>query len=103
MPGGTQEDEETVLETMLREVQEEAGVIIDADNVSEVYSGTDYSTHGTDYALFVTNTKTRPAIRMSWEHSSYEWISRDGFLQKAKRVSLIILTIFINRLMIPAK
>lgn len=45
--GGTLEDGETLLETMLREVEEETGVIIDRDNVREIYSGNDYSAHWT--------------------------------------------------------
>lgn len=82
LPGGTVEDSETLLETMLREVDEEAGVSIDPNNATKVYSGTDYSTHGTHYALFITKLKMRPEIMMSWEHSSYEWLDRSDFIQK---------------------
>lgn len=83
LPGGTLEADETLLETMLREVHEEAGVVIDAETVKQVYSGTDYSRHGTHYALFVAHISPRPEIHISWEHTSYEWIPRDEFLQKA--------------------
>ncbi len=84
LPGGTLEDDETLLETMLREVKEEAGVDIDSRRAYEIYSGTDYSAHGTHYALFVTKMKVRPEITLSWEHSSYEWLARSEFLKKAK-------------------
>ncbi len=84
LPGGTMEDSETSLETMLREVKEEAGISIDAHNVDEIYSGTEYSAHGTHYSLFVTKLNARPEVAMSWEHSSYEWLDRSDFLQKAK-------------------
>ena len=84
LPGGTLEDGETLLDALLREVQEEAGVNIDAKNVDKIYSGTEYSKHGTHYALFVTKLNVRLEIIMSWEHSSYEWLERDKFLQKAK-------------------
>lgn len=87
LPGGTLEGDETLLETMLREVKEEAGVNINANNVIEVYSGTEYSAHGTHYALFIAKLKTRSKIKMSWEHSSYEWLERDKFLQKAERAN----------------
>lgn len=84
LPGGTLEDNETLLETMLREVGEEAGINIDAYNVDEIYSGTEYSKHGTHYSLFVTKLNERPEVVMSWEHSSYEWLDCSDFLQKAR-------------------
>lgn len=84
LPGGTLEEGESLLETMLREVQEEAGININPDDVKQVYSGADYSAHGTHYALFVCRLKERPDIAMSWEHSAYEWLDRDVFLEKAK-------------------
>jgi 8-oxo-dGTP diphosphatase len=83
LPGGTVEDGETLVETMIREVEEESGVVISQDDVEEVYSGSDYSAHGTHYALFVANVKSRPEIKMSWEHSSYDWLSKDDFLKIA--------------------
>jgi 8-oxo-dGTP pyrophosphatase MutT (NUDIX family) len=84
LPGGTLESGETLLETLLREVQEESGVIIKQDNVSEVYSGTDYSAHGTHFVLFIANFKSRPEIKISWEHSSYKWLERNDFLKESK-------------------
>lgn len=87
LPGGTLEDGETLLETMIREVEEEAGVAIDEKEVTEVYSGTDYSKHGTYYALYRVKLVARPEIKMSREHSSYEWLDRDTFLQKVKDAS----------------
>jgi 8-oxo-dGTP diphosphatase len=84
LPGGTLEDGETPVETMLREVREESGVIIDREDAREIYSGTDCSGHGTHYALFVSNVKSRPEITMSWEHSSYVWLDRHAFLEKSK-------------------
>lgn len=84
LPGGTLEGAESVLETMAREVQEEAGIIIDKDVVEEIYSGVEYSAHGTSYTLFITKVAAQPMVSMSWEHSAYDWLSRDDFLVKAK-------------------
>jgi 8-oxo-dGTP pyrophosphatase MutT (NUDIX family) len=84
LPGGTLEEGELPLETMIREVYEEAGVVIHEVNVREIYAGSDYSTHGTHYSLFAAQVHEKPEIVMSWEHSSYEWLDRDNFLEKAK-------------------
>ncbi len=87
LPGGTLEDDESLLETMVREVYEEAGIQISPGEAASVYLGTKYSTHGTHYALFVAKLNIRPEIVMSWEHSSYEWLTRDDFLEKAKNAN----------------
>lgn len=84
LPGGTLEAGETTLETMLREVEEEIGVSVNADNAKEVYAGTDYSAHSTHYALYVAKVAEQPEITMSWEHSSYEWLLKAEFVAKAK-------------------
>lgn len=84
LPGGTLEDSETLLETMLREVKEEVGVNINKNNVDEIYSGTEYSAHGTHYSLFVTKLNARPKILLIWEHSSCEWLDRSEFLRKVE-------------------
>lgn len=84
LPGGTAEDGESPLVTMLREVEEEAGVIVDAAAVTQIYSGTEYSYHGTNYVLYTCVLKQRPAITMSWEHNKYEWMSRGEFLHAAQ-------------------
>lgn len=84
LPGGTLEDGELPIETMLREVMEEAGVLIDKSAVESAYSGSDYSVHGTHYSLFVAKLNERPGITISWEHSSYKWLNRNEFLEKAK-------------------
>jgi 8-oxo-dGTP diphosphatase len=87
LPGGTLEEGELPLETMIREVFEEAAVRIDRANVREVYVGTDYSAHGTHYSLYVTELQDTPEIIMSWEHSLYEWLDRDAFLEKVSKAN----------------
>ena len=82
LPGGTLEEGESTLETMIREVQEEIGVSIDGNKAKEIYMGLDYSAHGTQYSLFITKVDEQPEITMSWEHLSYEWLSRADFLSK---------------------
>lgn len=87
LPGGTLEEGELPIETMVREVFEEAAVVIDQASVTEIYSGTDYSAHGTQYSLYTAELQHTPEITMSWEHSLYEWLDRDVFLEKTSKAN----------------
>jgi len=84
IPGGTLEEGERPLQTMIREVFEEAGIEINRTNVKEIYVGTNYSAHKTQYSLYAASLQVTPKVVMSWEHSGYEWLDRDAFLEKAK-------------------
>jgi 8-oxo-dGTP diphosphatase len=84
LPGGTVEEGESSLDAMLREVVEEAGFLIDREVVKKLYSGTEYSAHHTHYSLYFAKLTKRPEVIISWEHSSYNWLDRDFFLDKAK-------------------
>lgn len=83
LPGGTVEEGESPLQAVLREVWEEVGINFNANQVSEIFSGNRYSSHGTHYTLFVTEVSRKPEIIMSWEHSRYEWMSRSEFIKRA--------------------
>lgn len=84
LPGGTGEDGESALITVLREVEEEVGLNLGDSEIIEVYSGDEYSKNGTHYSLFFVELSDRPRVKMSWEHSSYEWISKQKFISRSK-------------------
>lgn len=81
IPGGIIEAGETARQGVVREVQEEIGLTI--TDVDEVYSGMDFSLHGTHKTLFTARLETRPVVTLSWEHKSYEWLTREAFLKTA--------------------
>ena len=84
LPGGTVEDGESTLVAMIREVREEIGVTIKPDVAHEVRTSLEYSKNSTYYSLYFTQLTNRPKINLSWEHSSYEWVTRDEFIDIAK-------------------
>ncbi|MEP7204808.1 MAG: NUDIX hydrolase [Candidatus Saccharibacteria bacterium] len=87
LPGGTLEDGELPLETKIREVYEEAGVVIEKAETRQLYEGTDYSLHKTHYSLYVARLDYRPNLTVSWEHLSYEWLNREDFLERVKHAN----------------
>lgn len=84
LPGGTMEEGETPIRAMMREVMEESGVSVDAAKVDLLYDGEKYSDNNTRYVLYGTVLSKRPEIEISWEHSTYEWQTRDTFLATAR-------------------
>lgn len=84
LPGGTVDEGESALDGMIREVSEEIGVSLKSADAIEIYSGSQYSRHNTNYTLYSMRVVERPDVILSWEHSSYKWLTRDEFLAHAK-------------------
>lgn len=83
LPGGTVEEGESILEAMVREVEEEAGIKINSQDAVKLYEGTGYTEHGTNFALYTAKVPERPIVTMSWEHSAYVWLEREEFTRIA--------------------
>ncbi|QQG51075.1 MAG: NUDIX hydrolase [Candidatus Saccharibacteria bacterium] len=83
LPGGTIEDGEDPLGAALREVLEEANILLVPNDVRHVYTGNEYSAHGTQYSLYIARVLERPRVTISWEHASFAWVDRQEFLSQA--------------------
>ncbi len=83
LPGGTLEGDEEPLQALAREIREETGIVTNWQQATKLYEGTDYAASYT-YHLYSITFKNRPEVVISWEHSSYEWIELEEFLEKAK-------------------
>ncbi len=84
LPGGAVDPGETPLEGATREVLEEVGFEVSADELEHLYTGDEYSYHHTIYHLYKLVVEGRPEVSLSWEHSEYKWVSREEFLEAAK-------------------
>lgn len=68
----------------VREVEEEAGIRIDPSRLKHIYTGSDFSKHGTVYTLYTAEVATKPEVTISWEHARYEWLTLEELLGRAK-------------------
>lgn len=84
LPGGTLEEGEAPAFAAVREVEEEAGLTIPEEDLELLYQGSEYSVHATVKSLYMVRINPRQEVVISWEHSAYEWVSRDRFLEIAK-------------------
>jgi 8-oxo-dGTP pyrophosphatase MutT (NUDIX family) len=82
LPGGIVEEGEVAIDALVREVQEEAGIIIDKKEVKKVHESNNYD-HGSTYYLYEARVETNPEITISWEHSHYEWLNLKHFTDTA--------------------
>lgn len=86
LPGGQVEvmDGETELVGVVREAEEEAGIVLRPEDLELVYTGTDFypdENKSVSRFLYVVRLDHTPGVAISWEHADYEWVALDGLLE----------------------
>ena len=89
LPGGRVEIRtgETELAGVIREAEEEAGVVLDPKTLSLAYTGTTFyesENKSVSRFLYIAHLDHTPEVVVSWEHASYEWVPVDTILQTKK-------------------
>jgi len=76
LPGGIIEDNETVLEGLTREIEEEISITLPESALSFVASTEVNNYYGRDahIELYEATLNSRPEIALSFEHDKYEWV-----------------------------
>ncbi len=80
LPGGIVDSGESEQLAVIREVQEECGIDLDASKVKLAYTETAYyekENKSVTKLLYITHLDDTPSITLSWEHSAYRWVSVD--------------------------
>ena len=63
---------------VIREVQEECRIDLDPAKIQLAYAETTYDekeNKSVTKLLYVTHLDNTPAVKLSWEHSDYKWVS----------------------------
>src|SRR3989344_3548260 len=67
---------ESEIQSVVREISEETGFMLDAEEVHKVYKKS--IDPDTCHVLFAGKVNgNKPKVKLSWEHSSYSWLSID--------------------------
>ena len=77
IPGGIIEANETTLDGLLREVTEETSIILDSKSLKLLYTSTNYLPSifkSYIHNVYGVRLEKKPAVKLSWEHESYEWV-----------------------------
>lgn len=77
LPGGIVDSGESEQLAVIREVQEECGIDLDASKVKLAYAETAYyekENKSVTKLLYITHLDNTPSITLSWEHSDYKWV-----------------------------
>lgn len=75
LPGGKVEEEESMIDGLIREIKEEAGIVLRGNSPLLVSSHTEMDYFGYDYylELYEIRFDERPIVLLGTEHEKLEW------------------------------
>ena len=85
LPGGTVDNGEESAVAAIREVYEETAITLKPTRLRHILTSSTYSVHDTTYHLYEYRLIARPKVEISWEHVTYDWLSKNEFLQKVSK------------------
>jgi 8-oxo-dGTP diphosphatase len=87
LPGGLVDAGENIVEGILREVSEEAGIKVERPKLLDVF---DYTSEQGTYLIcigYVARAITSDVI-LSYEHDQYEWITKEELLKRDMKMHI---------------
>lgn len=76
-PGGLVDPGETELAASVRELNEETGIVVDANKFTLAFTETKFykdENKSVSKFLYITRIDHAPNVILSWEHSRFEWV-----------------------------
>lgn len=84
LPGGIIEENEQPMTALIREIEEETGFKLTAENLKLIFTLTEeYDEKSAIRLIYAASLKhTKPEVSLSWEHDQFHWLPSDEAILK---------------------
>lgn len=100
IPGGKIDEGETIVEGLVREINEEVGLDVDMNSLSEILNfGAESNDQNVEKHVYLCKMdgSQSPTIKLSHEHEAYFWLSIEDGIAKFKHPFYGVALDFVNR------